>query len=211
MPDLRGLPEQLDENPDLRPQNLGLDRRQDVVHRSERVTARRVRFVAVGRDEDNRGVLGALPLAHHRRGLEAVHAGHVDVEENDRELLPQELAKSFASGLRGDDVLAKLGKKSREREQLLGAVVDRQDVDLFVGEGHRVFRGDRPRFSQLRRWASAATENRCLPHLLVEPGPQHGQQLVGVDGLREVVPRSGLERLLPIPLHCLRGDRDDRQ
>ena len=41
LPDLRGLPEQLDEDRDLGLQHLRLDRREDVVHRAQRVAAAR--------------------------------------------------------------------------------------------------------------------------------------------------------------------------
>ena len=78
-------------------------------------------------------VLGALALADERGGLEAVHAGHVDVEQDDGELVVEQCAQRLAAGVGADDVLAQLLEDRFERQQLLGLVVDEQDVDLCVG------------------------------------------------------------------------------
>ena len=44
------------------------------------------------------------------------------------------------------------------------------------------------------------------------PGPQADEveQLLGVDGLRQIVGRAGLEALVAVVLQRLGGDRDDR-
>src|SRR5262249_7059257 len=53
---------------------------------------------------------------------------------------------------------------------------------------------------------------RPPPHpSAVQPGPQHGEHLLGVHRLREVVPGAGLDALLPVALHGLGRHGDDRQ
>ena len=46
---------------------------------------------------------------------------------------------------------------------------------------------------------------------LIQPDAQQRQQLVGVDRLGDVVARAGLEALLAVALHRLRGQRDHRE
>ena len=121
------LAEELEEDGDLRLQDGGVDGRRDVVDRAERVAARGAFLVAVGGDEDDRRVLRALALADQLRGLEAVHVGHVDVEEDQRELAAQEPAQGVAAGRGLHDVDADLAEHDREREPLLGPVVDEED------------------------------------------------------------------------------------
>ena len=77
---------ELDEHLDLAAQDLRQDRRQDVVHRAERVALGRLHLVGVGGDEDDRRVRRLLVLADERRGFQPVDVRHVDVEQDDREL-----------------------------------------------------------------------------------------------------------------------------
>ena len=88
---------QLDEHLDLGAQHLRHHRRQDVVDRAERVAARGLHLVGVGGDEDDRRVRRALVLADQRGGLEAVDVGHVDVEQDHRELALQHLAQRLGA------------------------------------------------------------------------------------------------------------------
>ena len=44
-----------------------------------------------------------------------------------------------------------------------------------------------------------------------EPDSQEGQQFIGIDRFRDVIRRAGLKAAFTIPLHGLRGQRQDRQ
>jgi hypothetical protein len=46
-----------------------------------------------------------VPLADKRGRLEAIHLGHLDVEENDRELVGEEPLQRLAAGFGPDQVL----------------------------------------------------------------------------------------------------------
>src|SRR5262249_41998690 len=43
-----------------------------------------------------------------------------------------------------------------------------------------------------------------------QPRSQHRDELFRIDRLRQIVPRTGFDAFLPIALHRLGGDRDDR-
>ena len=88
---------EVDKNLHLGAQHLGDDRRKDVIDRAKRIPPRGVHLVGIGGDEDDRRVRGLFPLADQRRRLQAVHGRHVDVHEDDRELLFQHrLERLFA-------------------------------------------------------------------------------------------------------------------
>ena len=78
---------QLDEHVDLRPQDLRLERFEDVVDRADGVSLEDVLLVlADRREEDDRDELRSLARLDHLRCLEPVHARHLHVEQNDGEL-----------------------------------------------------------------------------------------------------------------------------
>ena len=152
---LRQLREEVevDEDLDLGAQDLGDDRRDHEVDRPERIAASRAHLVAVVRgDEDDGHVCRALPAADHRRRFQAVHPGHVDVEEDDRELVLQHLPQRFLAGSRRDEVLAELFQDRAIDDVLVGAIVDKQDVRPVLrqlvglrGSRHRGQSADRRR------------------------------------------------------------------
>jgi hypothetical protein len=134
---LLGEEEEVHEHAHLRAQHLRHDRRRDVVDRAERVALRRAQLVGViGRDEDDRDVRRALAAADQGRRLEPVEAGHVDVEQDQREVAREDVPQRLLTGGRGEDVLAKVLEDRLDHEQLVRAVVDYEDVGfhLFVAK-----------------------------------------------------------------------------
>ena len=161
--DLLRLLEQVDEHRDLGLQDLRDHRGLDEVDRAQGIAAEDLLLVQVhGGEEDDRRALRALAGADHLRGLEAVHPRHVDVEEDDREVLLQEGAQRLAAGVRADHVLAQLAEDRLQREQLVRAVVDEEDVDLLVvGAGGGVDRVRRHQTSLLDRGYITPPCGRC--------------------------------------------------
>ena len=85
---LQPLAMQLDQHRHLAAQDLRHDRDRDVVDRAELVALEAVELGVVhAGDEDDRRALEARMIVDHRRGLEAVHARHADVEQHQRELV----------------------------------------------------------------------------------------------------------------------------
>ena len=82
---------QVDEHRDLRAQHPRVERLGDVVHRARLVAAEgQVRVVVHRGEEQDRDVPGALALLDVPRGLEAVHARHVRVEQDHRVVLDEQ-------------------------------------------------------------------------------------------------------------------------
>ena len=131
---------ELEEHADLGPQQLGVVRLEDVVDRAGLVAAEDVvALLGDRRHEDDRDVPGLAPALDVLGGLEAVELGHLDVEQDERELVVQQPAQRLLAGRRGDQAAVQRGEDRLEREQVLGPVVDQQDVRL-VAAGRRAHR-----------------------------------------------------------------------
>src|SRR5258708_30796862 len=62
--------------------------------------------------------------------------------------------------------------------------------------------------------STGAMAGRCAFIFIVlalQPRLEDADQLLAVDGLRQIVPGAGLDAALAVALHRLRGDGDDRQ
>ena len=82
------------------------------------------------------------------RGLEAVHARHLDVEQDDREVVAQERRERLVARVREHELVAERLEDRLERDEVLGPVVDEQDVRaprlahaLSPGDADRAGRG----------------------------------------------------------------------
>jgi hypothetical protein len=123
------LGEELDEHRDLRPQDLGRERLEDVVDGPHRVAAEHVNVAAViGGQEDDRRVARALALADERGGLVAVEVRHRDVEQDQREVAGEDLAQRGATRRRANEPVRRIREDRFERQQVLLVVVHEQDV-----------------------------------------------------------------------------------
>src|SRR5436190_18835358 len=60
-------------------------------------------------------------------------------------------------------------------------------------------------------WGLIGPRDRVAAASTEEPDPHQRQQLIGVHRLGDVVAGAGVEALLPVSLHRLRGEREDRQ
>ena len=129
-PDFLRFPEQLDEDRDLRPQDLRFEGLEDVIDGAQRVAAGDVGLALDGRgEEDDRRVARLLPVADERGGLEAVHAGHVHVQEDDREVLLEQMHQRLRAGAGVPQRPPFTREHGFQREQVLRFVVDEQDLD----------------------------------------------------------------------------------
>ena len=124
---------QLDEDGDLRAQDLGTERFEDIVDGARRIAPEDLFFVLGDRrDEDDRNVTRPLTLLDQRGGLEAVELRHLDVEQDDRDVVLQEGAEGVLAGVGVEEVLAERIEDSLQREQVLGPVVDEEDVRHYA-------------------------------------------------------------------------------
>ena len=143
---LLGLLVQLDEDRNLRAQDVRVERLEDVVDSAGLVPAEDMLVVLRDRrHEDDRDVPRALALLDQRRGFEAVQDRHLHVEQDHRDVLVEELAQSVLAGVGVEELLAERLEDRLEREQVLGPVVDEEDLGQ---SGLRRFAHRRPTFTQ---------------------------------------------------------------
>ena len=131
-PHLLRHPVQVDEHPDLRPQDRRDDRRGDVIHRALGVPLGDADLVGERGQEDDRRVGRPLPPADERGRLQPVHPRHLDVEQDDREVVAQDAAQRLLARPGGDEVLAQLVEDGPVDQKLLRQVVHDQDVRRLV-------------------------------------------------------------------------------
>ena len=133
--DLAVLAMQLGEHGDLRAEDRRVHRLVQVVDRAAAVAFEHVLvLVVVGGEEDDRHAGGLLALLDHLRQLEAGHAGHADVQDEQGEFLADEREQRLVGGLRAHQPVARVVEDGLEHGQVLRLVVDDQDVDRRVDE-----------------------------------------------------------------------------
>ena len=132
-PQLRALAIQVDEDLHLALDRIGVERLVEEVDRSVLVALERVvELLAGGADENDRQVLGARHAADQLRELEAVHAGHLDVEDRQRELVFEQQRQRLLAGGSLVDAVAVVPDRGLQGQQVLGEIVDDQELDARV-------------------------------------------------------------------------------
>ena len=125
------LPE-VDEDRDLRAEDVRVEGLEDVVDGAGRIAAEDVPLVLRDRrQEDDRDRRRARAALDQLGRLEAVHVRHLDVEQDAREVAVEQLAQRGLSGLHGDELLVERLERRLERQQVLGAIVDEEDAGVI--------------------------------------------------------------------------------
>jgi hypothetical protein len=118
---------EIDEYADLRLQDERIDRLEHIVDRAHRVAAHQMLgFLVHRRKEDDRDSRSLLALADQLGGLVAIEARHEDVEQDDREIALEKLAKRVLSRACGDH-FGNVAQHFRKSEQIALIIVDKQD------------------------------------------------------------------------------------
>ena len=86
-----------------------------------------------GGEEDDRDVLGALHPPHQLGQLEAVHLGHLDVEDGQRHLVNEQQLERLRARARLEDLQPVSAQERLERHQVLVGVVDQQEFHGLSG------------------------------------------------------------------------------
>jgi hypothetical protein len=130
------LAKQLDEHADLGAQRIRIDRLENVVDGPNRVAAGDEQLIAArGGQEDDRRVARALAVADQLGRVEAIHLGHLHVEQNHREIGLEQVTERFQPRRRVHE-LAIVARQDRvERQEVLGLVVDEEDVHRGQARG----------------------------------------------------------------------------
>ena len=120
-------PMELDEDGDLGAQNLGHDGDRDIVDGPDFVATQPIELGDLGPgDEDDRRTLETGMLAHEPRHLESVHPRHVDVEEEDSEIVLEQPSERIGAGGRQDAVHVQDGEDGFVGQQARRLVVNQE-------------------------------------------------------------------------------------
>lgn len=120
---------QLEKHTDLGQQNDVVDRLGDVVDRAGAIALEAMQVVGGGGgDEDDRRAARGLILGEQRGHLETVHLRHVDVQQDQCELVVQAGCQGRIAGLRLDKVDLHLGQQAAHRHQVGDGVVDDENL-----------------------------------------------------------------------------------
>ena len=85
-------------------------------------------------------------IADHRCELEAIDVGHVDVDEDNSDVVFQQQLKRFRGIAGAQQVLANIGQDGPIGQKLRGLIVDEEYVDFVVKHGvHKTQRCSQPR------------------------------------------------------------------
>ncbi len=124
---LEGFQVQVDQHLHLGTQDEGVDRLEHHVDSAGRIGLEQVRLVTEhGGQEDDGNPAGLAPLPDVAGRLVAIHARHVQVQQDDREVLQQQPLQGLVAGVRHHDLVAKLLQRAGGREQVALVVVDDQ-------------------------------------------------------------------------------------
>ncbi len=128
---------EVDEDRDLRPQHQRVERLQDVVDGTRGVTPEHmVQLLADRRQEDDRDVARLLAPLDVGGCLEAVQVRHLDVHQDQGELVAQEVPEGRVARRGAHERLPERLEHGLERDEVLLLVVDQQDLG-GGGRAHR--------------------------------------------------------------------------
>jgi hypothetical protein len=123
------LPIELNERLHFVQQDGGLHRLEQKVHGSGFVAAEHAFTVTrPGRHHDDRNMLGALRAAHQLGEHEAVHLGHLNVDDRERDLVHEQQLERLLAAVRQQELDARTAQQRLEREEVVLDVVYQQDL-----------------------------------------------------------------------------------
>ena len=149
---LAALIEEVEEDLGLAAQDVGFDRLLNEVHRPGLIAAEASLVVrAARRDEDDGHVARPRRSPHVFGQLEAVHAGHLHVEQRQGDVMREQQFQRLVAGAGLEERQAVAPKQGLEREQIFLQIVHQEDGDGIVGLGHPGIRA---------RWSAMASRSR---------------------------------------------------
>lgn len=144
---------EFDKDLDLGTQDLRDDGALQIIHGSVGIALSRADIIGEGGHEDDRRVGRSFAIADQTRRLESVHAGHVDVEQDECEFMRQDLLERLGSRSGKDQLKVELRQDGLISQQIFGPIVDQEDHNP-VGMRHANSSASTHRCSQARSTAS---------------------------------------------------------
>ena len=122
---------EIDEHADLGADHIGIEGLVEEVDRAARISLRdRVPRRLVGRENDDRHAVAAVDLLQERRGREAIELGHLQVQQDEREVLVLRLRDRLPARAREHEALPERLEDRFERDEVRWMIIDEQDARL---------------------------------------------------------------------------------
>jgi hypothetical protein len=136
-PDLLALTIEVEEDARLGAKDIGLDRLLEEVHRPRLIAPEAALLVGAARgQEDDRNIARPLACAHEFGKLEAVHAGHLYVEQGERHIMLEEKLERLLPGSGLEDRHTLVAQQRLERQKIFFQVIDQKAVGQRVLTRH---------------------------------------------------------------------------
>src|SRR6478672_5717387 len=133
LPQLLLLHVKVDENGDLRPKHIRIERLEHVIHSAHRITLEDVGvFLVDGTEENDGDVAGLFARLDDLRNVKPVHLRHLHVEKDCREVMLKNALQCFIAGMCRDERLPKGFQNRLECEEILRPVIDEQKLDASI-------------------------------------------------------------------------------
>jgi hypothetical protein len=111
----------------LGPQDLRVEGFEQVIDRAVGIALEhRSLGLLVGGEEDNRRQARALAAAHEPRDLEAIHAGHLHVQQDQVDFMFEQGSQCFYTGRSGHDLPVLAFEQGAHADKVFRVVVDYQ-------------------------------------------------------------------------------------
>lgn len=105
-------------------EHIRVERFEQIVRRTIRIALlHRILGLLIGGEKDNRRKTGALTAAHQSRDLEAVHARHLHIQQNQVDFLLEKYGQCFYSGTCSHNVPVRSLQNSTHRHQIFRVIV----------------------------------------------------------------------------------------
>jgi hypothetical protein len=177
------------------------------------------------------GLSSFLAFLDHLGQFEAVHAGHLDVQDEQRKFFGNQSQQRLIGRLGAHQTVARRIQHGLQHGEIFWLIIHNQNVDgLIIQSSHRgpvmlglqglrvVLRHATVRGRNWGRWNGVGqmllfrnVVHRFQSRLTEQPDPQQRQQLFGIHGLGNIIARPGVETLFAVAFHCFRRERNNRE
>ena len=115
----------LDESDNLRAKDFRYEGFRQVIDGAERIPFENMLLGLVdGRQKNNRCVLRFFTFTNQRGCFEAVDTGHIDVQNDEGEIVVKEKSQSIESGSCANQVLSKVAQQRFQRNEVFNVIID---------------------------------------------------------------------------------------
>jgi len=125
---LTALAVQVKKHVDLGDQHFTIDRLGKIIHGPHLIATEKMALVAIGRDKNDGNGLRLLVAAHQLRHFEAVHAGHLYIQQYQRHFVLEQKTQGIIAVVCRQQLDIGPLEQAFERDQVFASVINNQDA-----------------------------------------------------------------------------------